>query len=247
VSDPPCAEPASEDNQDLTNYCHQKSVPGHKTKPASESPIPPVSEKLLRKPKIVHFGPHGPEIQAVLPKSPVTPIEPERANETSPNPEDLGLSESARVEDIDDLVPDHNCEPTAKSREIKKDLASLTHDVEDISDGPVVGQDTDTTANTDHADGRVIERLGESMTVISYDQDASENVVSAAGEAESQDSFQISDRGSSHKTSTQQLRLQMSHLADNVTLHDTAGAKGPQMSQDPTRQSIGISSTFTQK
>lgn len=49
-------------------------TPRHAAKRLSEACIPPVSEKLIRKTPIVHFGPRGPGNQAVLPKPTVEEI-----------------------------------------------------------------------------------------------------------------------------------------------------------------------------
>ncbi|EXJ79064.1 hypothetical protein A1O3_08565 [Capronia epimyces CBS 606.96] len=65
------------DSTDLNTRCASVNTsslttaqitPKHTSKRLSEGSIPPVSEKLVRKTTIVHFGPQGPGNQAVLPR-----------------------------------------------------------------------------------------------------------------------------------------------------------------------------------
>ncbi|KIX97803.1 uncharacterized protein Z520_06581 [Fonsecaea multimorphosa CBS 102226] len=246
VTNPPGAEAVSEDNQDSMNDGQQKSTPRRNTKRLSESSIPPVSEKLLRKTKIVHFGPHGPDNQ-VLPKSPITLVKPETTNETSPEAEHLGLGEGEVVQDIDELVPDYSPEHISRSREIKEALPSFTHDGGDISEELIGGEDADTRALAGNTDEQVIEHYDELRTIISNDQKASESVISGAEEAADQDSLRVPDPRSSHRTDTQQMRLQGALPADEVFPYYASGAKGPQNPQEPTRQCVGFSSIQDQQ
>ncbi|OAP54881.1 hypothetical protein AYL99_10581 [Fonsecaea erecta] len=240
VLDPPFAVAVSEDNHDPKRISQQKSTPRHGQKRLSENSIPPVSEKLLRKTRIVHFRPQGPENQAVLQKTRLAPIDPETINETSRRPEHPARIQSEPAEDVDERVLDHTPEPMPRAVELEE-ASSMRHGI-DMSERSAGGRDMDMNTHADNADEQAIELYGEWRTDISCDQEASEYIVSGLEEAVSEDSFHIPDSRSSHKTDTQRTKLRMPPVSDAELPCDTAGAKQPHISPEPTRQSIGVSS-----
>ncbi|KIW26315.1 uncharacterized protein PV07_09416 [Cladophialophora immunda] len=247
VSNPPTTKAVSKDTPGLENNGQRKSTPQRNSILLSESPIPPVEEKLLRKTKIVHFGPQGPANQAVQQKSPVTPVRPETTKETSPISQDLDLKQGERVEDIDELVPDHSYEPMLRPPEIKETQPSFSHHGDDILKLSIGGRDADINAYADNADELVIEGYDESTRDIPYDQEASENIVPGAEDAASEVSFQVNDLHSSHKNDTQQYRLHIPLLPDELSPYDAPGAEESQIPGEPTRKSIGTNSTLDQQ
>ncbi|EXJ53575.1 uncharacterized protein A1O5_13142 [Cladophialophora psammophila CBS 110553] len=246
VPNPPGAKAVPKDKPSITTHAKQKSTPRPISERLSESSIPPVSEKLFRKTKIVHFGPQGPDNQAVQQNSLAEVAEPETTKEASPIPQQAGLVQGEHVIDIDEVVQDRYFEPILKSPEIKGIQPSPAQDDGDILEDPK-GRDLVVKTHVEDRDEQSVERHNGLATDMSYDKETSEDVFPEGEEGASEHYFQLPNASSSLKPDMQQLKPQTPVLDDEVSACEAPEAKGPPVSQKPTRQSIGINAVLDEE
>ncbi|OAL30244.1 hypothetical protein AYO20_08818 [Fonsecaea nubica] len=223
----------------------QKSTYQGDSKRLSESSIPPVSEKLLRKTKIVHFGPQGPGNQAVPIKSPVTLSDCESIKEISPAPKRVRVRQDELVEDIDELVPDYCDESSPSPPEIEETRILFAHDGDDIPKEPGESQGLDVHAHADNM-GEQIVSASDEQTCIINEPETSRHVISRTEKTASGNASQLSSPPRSHKTGVHQTRLQRPFLANDASHYYASRAKGTQITGESITQSIKTNSASHQ-
>ncbi|KIW82990.1 hypothetical protein Z517_02233 [Fonsecaea pedrosoi CBS 271.37] len=223
----------------------QKSTYQGDSKRPSESSIPPVSEKLLRKTRIVHFGPQGPGNQAVPIKSPVTLSDCESTKELSPAPKRVRVWQDERVEDIDELAPDHCDESSPSPPEIEETRNLFAHDGGDIPKEPGRRQGLDVYAHADNMGEQIVSASDEQTSIIN-EPETSRHVISRTENTASGNAPRFSSPPRSHKTDIPQTRLQRPFLADDASHYDASRAKGTQITGESITQSIKTKSASDQ-
>ncbi|KAH0842424.1 hypothetical protein FOPE_07180 [Fonsecaea pedrosoi] len=223
----------------------QKSTYQGDSKRPSESSIPPVSEKLLRKTKIVHFGPQGPGNQAVPIKSPVTLNDYESTKEISPTPNRVRVRQDEHVEDIDELVPDYCDESSPSPPQIEETRILFAHDGDDLLEEPGERQGLDIYTHTDNIGEQIVSASDKRTTIIN-EPETSRHVISRTEKTASGNASQLSSPPRLHKTGIHQTRLQRPFLTDDASHCYASRANGTQITGDSIAQAIKTNSASDQ-